>query len=241
MNDPRQQSEPSRQPGLSVPQQAEINRVCNAFEAQWRAAAHPRIEDYLDHVDAALRAALLTELIASEIDLRGAAGEQVDVAEYHRRFPADGASVEAGWALIANREVGDAEIPSTLIVSKDANSDTGDATPAASPRSGDVAEPDEIPSHIGRYQILELLGEGGFGRVYLADDPQLQRQVALKVPRRKWLSSEKRIEAMLHEARSAARLKHPALVVVHDVQQDGEDVYIVQEYVDGQDLRHWAK
>ena len=45
----------------------------------------------------------------------------------------------------------------------------------------------------------------------------------------------------LHEARTAAQLKHPGLVAVYDVQQEGNSVYIVQEYVDGQDLAHWAQ
>ena len=77
--------------------------------------------------------------------------------------------------------------------------------------------------------------------MYLAYDPHLQRDVALKVPGRKRLSSVTSLDAFLQEARAAARFKHPGLVVVHDVQQDGDDVYIVQEYIDGQDLSHWAR
>lgn len=241
MNGPQEQSSPREQTSLPLAQQQAINRVCRAFETAWRAAAQPKIEDYLQRMAAPLRPALLTELIASEIDLRQAAGEDVNVDEYHGRFPAEAAAVDAGWALIANRQLEANDISSTLNVSKDAKMDTGDQPPAAGPHTDNDAEPARLPSTIGRYEIKKLLGKGGFGRVYLAHDPQLQRQVALKVPRRKWLSSEKQLEAMLHEARAAARLKHPALVVVHDVQEDGADVYIVQEYVDGQDLRHWAQ
>ena len=94
---------------------------------------------------------------------------------------------------------------------------------------------------IGRYKILRELGEGGFGRVFLAQDTQLQRKVAIKVPGQKRLTSARSIEAFLQEARTAAQLKHPGLVVVHDVQQDADHVYIVQEYIDGQDLSGWKQ
>jgi serine/threonine protein kinase len=89
---------------------------------------------------------------------------------------------------------------------------------------------------VGRYEIQEVLGSGGFGTVYRATDPQLQRAVALKVPHRDRIGSAERRAMYLHEARAAARLKHPGLVAVYDVQEDGDGIYIVQEYVDGQDL-----
>ncbi len=119
--------------------------------------------------------------------------------------------------------------------------DSSSTTRGGQPDRTDQNSPQPVPAQIGRYEIREVLGEGGFGRVYLAYDPQLQRKVALKVPRQERLSSEERVAAFLHEARSAAQLKHPGLVVVHDVQQDGDDIYIVQEYIDGQDLAHWAR
>lgn len=96
-------------------------------------------------------------------------------------------------------------------------------------------------SQYGRYEVQRVLGQGGFGQVLLAYDPQLQRQVALKVPRRKWPSSQQQIDAFLSEARAAARLKHPGLVAVYDTQLDGQTIYIVQEYVDGIVLNDWAR
>ena len=108
------------------------------------------------------------------------------------------------------------------------------------PPQTNPGRPEQIPTQIGRFQIKRLLGTGGFGAVYLAHDPQLQRNVALKVPNRQRLAADQRVEVFLAEARAAARLRHPGLVQVHDVQQDGDDVYIVHEYIAGQDLMRWA-
>ncbi len=237
MSDPRQQSEPSAESNAETLQREQIDRARSTFEAAWRSGEAPRIEAFLGQVNESLRAVLLSALIATEVGLRRASGDNVGVDEYRRRFPLHATAVETGWARMAGRKMKGDTVSSTVDVSGNVEMSTSGATPTADAR----AQANEMPAHIGRYEILERLGEGGFGRVYLANDPQLQRKVAIKVPRRKWLASEKKIEAVLHEARSAAQLKHPALVAVHDVQQDGDEVYIVQEYVDGHDLRRWAE
>ncbi len=92
------------------------------------------------------------------------------------------------------------------------------------------------PSQIGRFQIQRPLGMGSFGSVYLARDPDLDRDVALKVPRRERFSGDADIERFMNEARAAARLKHPGIVTVHDVGREGDLPFVVLEYVEGQDL-----
>lgn len=94
------------------------------------------------------------------------------------------------------------------------------------------------PENIGRYQIRRQLGMGGFGRVYLAWDEVLHREVALKVPHQEILAAPGRQQAFLAEARMAARLRHAGVVVVHDVGWDDESGgYVVYEYVPGRTLR----
>ena len=81
-----------------------------------------------------------------------------------------------------------------------------------------VDEPSSAtPEQIGRYRIERMLGQGGFGLVYLAHDDQLQRLVAIKVPHASWFLAPEDAEAYLTEARTVANLDHPNIVPVHDV------------------------
>jgi serine/threonine protein kinase len=105
----------------------------------------------------------------------------------------------------------------------------------ALPRTGSVPS-EEIPQTIGRYEILKHLGQGAFADVYLAHDPQLDRQVALKVPRKGRFDSEELLNLFVQEARNSAHLDHPGIVRVHDVQSEWDGVYIVQQYIAGTDL-----
>ncbi|HKV11557.1 MAG TPA: protein kinase [Thermoanaerobaculia bacterium] len=91
---------------------------------------------------------------------------------------------------------------------------------------------------IGPYQILERLGAGGMGEVFLAYDERLDRKVAIKRIRLEKGSDPDRRERFRREARIAARLNHPAIVHIYDVQADGESDCIVMEHVEGEDLRH---
>ena len=85
-----------------------------------------------------------------------------------------------------------------------------------------------------RYRLLEELGRGGMGRVYRAEDSLLQRQVAYKVLPENLLRNESSTpEALLAEARAAARLSHPNIVQVYDVGQRGGGVFVVMELVAG--------
>lgn len=91
---------------------------------------------------------------------------------------------------------------------------------------------------IGPYQILERLGAGGMGEVFLAYDERLDRKVAIKRIRLEKGSDPDRRERFRREARIAARLNHPAIVHIYDVQAEGESDCIVMEHVEGEDLRH---
>ena len=96
---------------------------------------------------------------------------------------------------------------------------------------------EEHPERIGRYRIEKLLGEGGFGLVYLAHDDQLERLVAIKVPHRRLISAPEDAEAYLAEARTVANLDHPAIVPVHDAGSTVEyPCFVVSKYVEGTDL-----
>src|SRR5262245_57744279 len=94
-----------------------------------------------------------------------------------------------------------------------------------------------LPQRIGRYRIERVLGQGGFGLVYLAFDEQLSRPVAIKVPHPHLVSRPANADAYLNEARTVANLDHPHIVPVYDV--GGSETfpcYVVSKYIDGTDL-----
>jgi WD40 repeat protein len=92
------------------------------------------------------------------------------------------------------------------------------------------------PGHIGRFEIRARLGAGAFGTVFRAYDPQLDREVALKVPQAGAMESHKAVERFLREAKAAAGLRHPHIVPVYDAGRDGDRYYIASAFIKGRTL-----
>ncbi len=92
---------------------------------------------------------------------------------------------------------------------------------------------------IGHFEVISTLGAGGFGTVYLARDPELDRPVALKVPHARYVARSDIRERVRREARNAAQLNHPNIVKIHSVEQDADVPFIVYEYVAGTTLLHY--
>lgn len=90
----------------------------------------------------------------------------------------------------------------------------------------------------GKYQVLEQVGEGGFGRVYRGFDPVLKREVAIKTCH---LHSPDLKERFIREAEIAASLRHPGIVTVFDFGEENGVPYLVQEFLTGEDLEHMVE
>jgi eukaryotic-like serine/threonine-protein kinase len=98
-----------------------------------------------------------------------------------------------------------------------------------------------IGDKILHYNIIEKLGEGGMGVVYLAEDKKLERKVAIKfLPRYIAGNSEER-ERFKIEARAAASINHSNITTIHAIEESGNDVFIVMEYIDGIELKEKIK
>ena len=84
--------------------------------------------------------------------------------------------------------------------------------------------------------MIRLIGKGGMGEVYLADDTKLQRQVALKILDRDVAADVDRRERFIREARAAAALNHPNIVTIHSVEEADGQAFLTLEYIDGRTL-----
>jgi serine/threonine protein kinase/tetratricopeptide (TPR) repeat protein len=208
----------------------------------------PLLEDYLAYYsELGPPEAISPALIGEEYRVRHRWGDCPGHEEYANRFAFQCKDVEATLAAI------DAEM-----TSKTGAVDQTPVVPApvamlgdlAGPASGDTVATHEIATErgqamvppfprVGRYEMGELLGMGGFGVVWQARDPDLGRDVAIKLPRSGSLGNPAREERFLREARSAAQLQHPGIVAIHDTGRHQGTVYIVSDLVRGQSLAHW--
>lgn len=109
-------------------------------------------------------------------------------------------------------------------------SGTRKTTGGASSLAGDL---DDAGLIAGTYRIARKIAQGGMGIVYEAEDVHLERRVAIKKMRSEISYDRRERERFLREARTVARLKHPNIVEIHSVVGDGDDIYLVFEFVDG--------
>ena len=96
-----------------------------------------------------------------------------------------------------------------------------------------------IPDQIGRFELQEVLGQGGFGIVYRAHDPRLHREVALKIPRAEVLLTQDLRRRFVREGKAAAALSHPNIVPVFESGTEGSICYLASELVRGETLEAW--
>ena len=151
------------------------------------------------------------------------------------------AQMEDREAFVTRAPPGDGVDPHEVTVPSFGKPDGLDPTVAsrsASPatESGPLRAAESMAEAGDRYEILEELGRGGMGVVYVAEDKVLQRRVAYKVVPDHVLGIEVEPDSLLAEARAAARLSHPNIVQVYDAGRRGRGFYVVMELIRGQSL-----
>lgn len=202
----------------------------------------PRLEDYIQRFpELGPLGALPDQLIAAEFRARQASRERGDArqmsASSGRRstdsFPAQRRALRIRCPhcrnpveLVLDAPLADIECPSCGSHFSLTDNAAAASTGLASGRA------------LGRFTLSEVVGEGRFGTVWKARDEELERTVAIKIPRQRQLDPAQ-MELFLREARSAAQITHPNIVSVHEVGREGDCVYIVSDFIEGPNLKDW--
>jgi eukaryotic-like serine/threonine-protein kinase len=98
-------------------------------------------------------------------------------------------------------------------------------------------DPGDVRTNIGRFQLLDYLGSGGFGEVYSAMDPDLLRNVAIKILRPEAYAVREQEQRFIREARIISALNHPNIVTIHEIVRTEDNLAIVMELISGETLR----
>ncbi len=99
----------------------------------------------------------------------------------------------------------------------------------------------ENGSRLGHYEIIEPIGTGGMGEVYLARDQMLDRQVAVKILNERFSDDESNLSRFIREAQTASALNHPNILVIHEIGACEDAQFIVSEFIEGKTLRQILK
>ena len=206
---------------------ARFDCLCDRFEEVMGAGNFPPIESYLQLAPTTSQPELLRELILIETFHLARGGKPIDWDNYHRRFPASAELLR----LVQKQYSNQIQYPARRSLSTQATPHPGEpndlsGTYISDKKVGDLRN--------GRYRFARKLGEGAYGAVYLAQDMDLKRQVAVKVPSREALKKLVDVDSYLVEAQNVAALDHPYIVTVYDVGRtlDGS-IYVVSKFIDG--------
>ena len=101
--------------------------------------------------------------------------------------------------------------------------------------------PERVPLAAGtalsHYRIIRKLDEGGMGEIYLAEDTELERKVAIKFLPQHLTKDQENVERFKREAKAAASLNHPNIITIHEISEFDGQIFIVMEHVEGKSLR----
>lgn len=195
--------------GLESSADRKVDRVCDLFESLYRSGScQPKLEYALAGLEVEHRWDGLRQLVEVELEFRSKELPRISVRELLQKFPL--------YEQVTHKPAG-----------------TG-AVVAPTVRAGAATSLRPQPATIGKYEVVNRLGEGGFGVVYKAVDAKVGRFVAIKVPTKRALEQGNAFEEYKKEARTAAQLKHSCILEVYEFGESEEfPFYIVTPYMEG--------
>ena len=234
-------------PGSRESDSTRLARILLEFEDAWQRGQQPVIDDFLPTAPAE-RAAVLAELAAVDLERRLKAGEAIRAETYLSRYPELAADDDAVQRLRTTEEA-QRQRQGRIRLEKSPDhcprheeaflSTTQDGRyhpePSSAPASNGNAGPATFPTIAG-YEILGELGRGGMGIVYQARQVRLNRLVALKMLRAGRTAGPEELARFRNEAEAVARLHHPHIVQIYEVDGPDHQPYFAFEYIDGGNL-----
>lgn len=227
--------------------QAEIDSICEQFEAEWVAGRQPQIEDFLDRVGKFSKSRLLLELLQIELWWTHQRSEQ-NILEYQQRFPEQAETIRQAWKKFQDRTrtigrpLAEEERQTHAIFAQQDSAIDDTCAPGSttgscseehsSPLQGRAGSEVQTHTKLGQYALVERLGKGAFGEVWKADRTGkfATTQVAIKIPNDTYLASR----IIRAEAQSWVRASgHPNVVPIIEADSYGDVAAIVSEYVAG--------
>lgn len=203
---------------LPLELQQQIDACCDQFESILQDGQSPDVSEFLQRIPAEGQLQLRQELAAIEMAYQQRSKQVADSGGLHLRCPHCQNQVE----LLPDAKLEDITCNSCgdtfSLIDEDAE-------------AGDV----QLANNISHFELVRCLGTGGFGSVWEAVDTELDRRVAVKIPRKNQLSTRE-TEQFFREARTAAQLKHPNIVPVHEVGKEDSTIFIVTDLILGQPL-----
>jgi serine/threonine protein kinase/WD40 repeat protein len=210
----------------------------------WKSGRSLLLEDYFQRFPPLGSAVNVSaELILAEYEARRLCGSNVDLASYESRFPQQFGRIVRLASGLAESSTAVAPSRGSENPSAQASIDTSRIEQVRDTSIGGKARKSsvDLPSEFGRYRILRELGSGAMGRVYLAHDSQLDRQVALKTPSFVSDQDEAIVTRFYREARSAAKLHHRNICPVYDVGEIEGRHFISMAFVKGRSMADLIK
>lgn len=214
------------------------------FTDELRAGLRPQIEEYLSEVAPPWREALFTSLLRAELESQSDSDEPLFIfrGQYLDRFP--------DRKVIVERLLGELEARITTVSHSDPATGPVETVVAPAVSAPPVSLPSVVPAAsavapavsgamLDRFQLIRELGAGTNGKVFLAHDPKLDRDVAIKIPHPERLKSSYDVERFLRTARAAAQLRHENLCPIYEVNDVPGNYFLVMAFIKGKPLSHF--
>lgn len=205
------------------------------FVEELHAGSRPQIEDYLEEIAPPWRDALFTALLRAELEAQSDGDEPLFIfrQQYLERFPSRKRIIER---LFSEMEARATTVSHTELTTRPVETIAAPPSAPAAPQSGALRDNQSV---LGRFQILRELGLGANGQVFLAHDPKLGRDVAIKIPLPERLKSPHDVERFLRATRAAAQLRHENLCPIYEVNDVPGQYFLVMAFIKGKPLSHY--